>query len=89
MTVSLTSEQEALIKEHLSTGRYTSEHEVIGEALALLKQHEKTLEKLRADIKEGLEDLAQGRYTTYTDETLGDFFEDVKKRGRERLAAKK
>lgn len=89
MTVLLTREQEALIKEHLSTGRYASEDEVIGEALALLKHHEKTLEKLHADINEGLEDLAQGRYITYTDETLGEFFEDVKKRGRERLAAKK
>jgi antitoxin ParD1/3/4 len=89
MTVLLTHEQEALIKEHLSTGRYASEDEVIGEALALLKQHEKALEKLRADVREGLEDLEQGRYSTYNNETLGDFFEDVKKRGRERLAAKK
>jgi antitoxin ParD1/3/4 len=89
MTVSLTREQEALIKEHLSTGRYTSEHEVIGEALALLKQREKALESLRADINKGLEDLEQGRYSTYNDATLGEFFEDVKKRGRERLAAKK
>lgn len=89
MTVSLTREQEALIREHLSTGRYASEHEVIGEALALLKHHEKALEKLRIDINEGLEDLAQGRYTSYNDETLGEFFEDIKKRGRERLAAKK
>jgi putative addiction module CopG family antidote len=89
MTVSLTREQEALIKEHLSTGRYASEDEVIGEALTLLQHHEKTLEKLRADVREGTKDLEQGRYSTYTDETLGDFFEDVKKRGRERLAAKK
>ena len=89
MTVSLTREQEALIKEHLSTGRYASEDEVIGEALSLLQHHEKALEKLRAEVGEGIKDLEQGRYSTYSDETLGEFFEGIKKRGRERLAAKK
>jgi putative addiction module CopG family antidote len=88
MTVSLSREQEQLIKEHLATGRYSSEDAVLNEALALLQRHEKAVEKLRAEIQEGLDDLATGRSHTYTKETSQQLADEIKQRGRE-LKAKR
>ena len=38
-----------------------------------------------AEIQQGLDDLASGRYTEHDDRTLADLFEDIKARGRARL----
>ena len=82
MTLSLTREQETLIKEQLSKGRYTSEDAVIDEALSLLQRHEKALEKLRAEIQEGLDDLAAGRSRGYTKDNAHELADEIKRRGR-------
>jgi len=44
------------------------------------------LENLRAAIDEGDADIEAGRYTDYTEDTLHEFFEGVRRRGREALA---
>ena len=49
----------------------------------------RTEEALRAEIQQGLDDLASGRYTEHDETTLTDFFEDVKTRGRVHLATLK
>jgi predicted transcriptional regulator len=49
----------------------------------------RTEEALRAEIQQGLDDLASGRYTEHDEATLTDFFEDVKARGRAHLATLK
>ena len=36
-----------------------------------------------------MDDLAEGRYTTYTEETLDNLVEDVKRRSLERLESRK
>jgi len=48
-----------------------------------------TEEALRAEIQQGLDDLASGRYTEHNETTLTDFFEDVKARSRAHLATLK
>jgi predicted transcriptional regulator len=48
-----------------------------------------TEEALQAEIQEGLDDLEHGQYTDYDDASLAKLFEDVKRRGRERLQALK
>ena len=48
--------------------------------------HERTEEALRAEIQQGLDDLASGRYTEHDETALADFFEDIKTRGRAHLA---
>ncbi len=88
MTVLLTREQETLIKEQLSKGRYTSEDAVIDEALSLLQRHEKALEKLRAEIQEGLDDLTSGRSRSYNKETAHELANEIKQRGRELKATR-
>lgn len=93
MNINLNDHFENFIEERIKSGQYNSASEVVRDALRLLEEQEQIramkMQALKAEIQKGLDDLQQGRYSTYSDETLGEFFEDVKKRGRERLAAKK
>ena len=83
MHVSLTPELEALVKQHVQTGRYHSSSEVVREALRLWQEHEQLralkMDHLRKEIKAGLDSGSA--------EALD--FKDVKKRGRARLKSKK
>ena len=47
--------------------------------------HERTEEALRTEIQQGLDDLANGRYTEHDETALADFFEDIKTRCRAHL----
>jgi antitoxin ParD1/3/4 len=59
MNISLTPHLEKMIREKISSGSYNSASEVVREALRLLEQEDELrvlkLQKLRQDIKEGLE----------------------------------
>ena len=44
--------------------------------------------EVHAMVLKGVEDLKNGDYVEYTDENLHEFFEDIKRRGRERWASK-
>ena len=46
------------------------------------------LEALRRDIAVGIEQLENGQYTEYDEESLSALFEDIKARGLKRLAQK-
>jgi predicted transcriptional regulator len=48
-----------------------------------------TEDTLRAEIQQGLDDLADGQYTEHDDASLSALFADVKTRGRARLDARK
>jgi antitoxin ParD1/3/4 len=94
MNVSLTPELELMINNKVKTGLYNSASEVIREALRLLEEQDRIremrLEDLRQEIQKGADDIRAGRYTTL--ETKEDFeahAEEVKRRGRERLAARR
>jgi antitoxin ParD1/3/4 len=69
MNVSLTAELETLIAQKVKTGRYTSASEVVREALRLFDDfdnlREIRLTKLRNEIQKGVDDIKEGRYTTY------------------------
>jgi antitoxin ParD1/3/4 len=84
MTISLSKEQEKVIKQHLATGEFSSEGEVLNEALALLQKRGEAVQKLRTEIQAGLDDLDAGRYTTISNaEEAKAFADDIKRRGRE------
>ena len=40
-------------------------------------------------VRQGVKDLENGNYVEYTDDTLHELFEDIKRRGRERWASEK
>ena len=84
MTIALTPEQRQLIEQQLATGSFTSQGEVIDEALNLLQRRSKLLQQLNADIQEGLGDLEAGRATRIsTPEEAEAFKQEIIKRGKE------
>ncbi len=76
------------VQQELQTGKYTSEDELICDALRLLRELERKREQLKADIQVGLDQLDRGEYTEYDDQGLDDLFERIKTEGRKKLAAK-
>ena len=83
MDVTLTPELEHLIQDKVASGLYTSESEVIREALRLLKDRDElkflAVEDLRREIRKGLDQLDRG-------ESVPLDAERIKSEGRRRLA---
>ena len=86
MNISLTPKLEELIKQKVESGLYNSSSEVVREALRLLEERDKIremrLEELNRELQIGLDQLERGEYVEFTDALV----EDIKRRGRERLA---
>ncbi len=79
MSITMTAEAEAKIREKVESGRYASADAVIGEALRLLEEHEQVaLERLRALIDEGFE----GEGVPLTAELKAASWERAKRRAR-------
>jgi antitoxin ParD1/3/4 len=93
MNVSLTPELEAFVHDKVASGRYTSASEVVRESLRLLEEREwlreRRIDDLRKEIQIGIDELQRGEgITLNSDEEKAEFFEDIKRRGRERLKQK-
>ena len=82
MNINLTPQLEQLVREKVSSGRYTSASEVVREALRLMEEQDQLramkLEQLRRDIREGLE---SGPATSWN-------VEEMKREGRRQLTAR-
>jgi antitoxin ParD1/3/4 len=70
----------------VTSGLYQTASEVIREALRLLKERDDQNAALREQIQRGLAQLDQGVYREYTDDTLPELGQEIKQRGRQRLA---
>ena len=79
MDVSLDEHFEKLVKQMLESGEFSSDTEVVQTGLQLLEKHQQKREVLRRDIQEG---LASGVGRSFDKSVV----EDIKRRGRERLA---
>ena len=86
MNVSLTPQLEALVQKKVKAGTYQTASEVIREGLRLLQQRD---EEHRRKVRAGFEQIERGEYIDLDEKGLKEFFADIKKRGRERLAAAK
>ncbi|HST50447.1 MAG TPA: type II toxin-antitoxin system ParD family antitoxin [Pyrinomonadaceae bacterium] len=85
MTITLTDELEEMINAKVRSGEYESADEVVRESLRLLKAKEEGMDALRREILRGVEDIEQGRFTTYgTDAELEAFSEEIIRQGQER-----
>lgn len=76
---------ENMIQELLESGRYSTASEIMREGLRLVEQREERrrvrLEALRAEIQKGLDSGPA--------EEIGDMFDEIKARGRDRFASPK
>ncbi len=87
----ITNEFEHIIRQHIATGKNTSRDAVIHDALKLLEERDRHdragVNELRQRIAVGIEDVEQGRFTTYDESNLGTLLERVKERGLKKLEA--
>ena len=87
MEIRLTPEQESFGRHAVDTGRFSTPEKAVGKALDEMAQREHTLAELRADIQAGINQLGRGEgIVLESTEDIREFFEDIKKRGREILA---
>ena len=79
MNINLTPQLEAMVRQKVASGLYSSASEVVREALRLMEEQDQLravkLEQLRQDIREGLESGPAGELDMAA----------IKLRGRERL----
>ena len=91
MNVSLTRELEDFVNGLVQSGMYFSASEVVRYGLRLVKEQESLkvakLNELRAEIMLGVEDLRAGRSQTFY--SGDEVYEEIVKRGREKLAKKR
>ncbi|WP_165070757.1 type II toxin-antitoxin system ParD family antitoxin [Paludisphaera rhizosphaerae] len=89
MNVSLPPELERFVEGEIESGRFQTVSEVVREGLRLLKEQveldEQKLVQLRRDVQVGIDEADRGEAKPLSDEWASD----AKKRGRERLAARK
>lgn len=85
MEISISEKLWARIQQKVDSGEYPSVEVVLTNAMIHLEYHDALAIELtdspevQAKIAEGVADLKNGRYTTYTDETLHELFDDVKR----------
>jgi antitoxin ParD1/3/4 len=83
INVSLTPQLEELVRQKVNSGRYNSASEVVREALRLMDSYERVresaLNKLRADVEAGWQQVEEGKVKDFDPEA-------IKRRGREKVA---
>jgi putative addiction module CopG family antidote len=89
MEVHLTPDQEAFVRQGIAAGRYQNEADAISEALALWEERERRRTEILAAVDAAEASLARGEGRVYTEETLRELAEGVKRRGRARLEAER
>ncbi|MEA5601216.1 type II toxin-antitoxin system ParD family antitoxin [Nostoc sp. UHCC 0252] len=82
MNISLTPELEQLVKDKVSSGKYHSISEVMGEALRLLEERDRIrdqrLAELKAKIQVGIEELERGEGID-GEEVFAEIEEDIRR----------
>ena len=55
MTISLSEEQQQLVRELVDSGRNKSEADVVEQSIGLLQEYESPLAELRAEVQKGID----------------------------------
>ena len=87
MEVHLTPDQEAFVRQAIESGRLLREEDAVKEALSLWEERERTRAEILSAVDEAEASLARGEGRVITQESMRELAEDVKRRGRARLAA--
>ena len=86
MEVHLTPDQEAFVRQAIETGRFRREEDAVQEALSLWEERERRRLEILAAVDEAETSLARGEGCIITQESMRELAEEVKRRGRARLA---
>jgi Arc/MetJ-type ribon-helix-helix transcriptional regulator len=87
MEVQLSSDQKAFIRRAIESGRLRREEDAVAEALSLWEERERSRAEILAAIDEAEASVALGKALPLSRESLRELADDVKRRGRGRLAA--
>jgi putative addiction module CopG family antidote len=88
MEVRLTPDQEAFVRQAIATGRFHGAEDAVKEALSLWERRERARAEIltAVDMAEASLARGEGRSVT-TQQSMRDLADEVKQRGRARLAA--
>jgi putative addiction module CopG family antidote len=89
MEVQLTPDQEAFIRQAIETGRLQRKEDALREAMSLWEERERRRLEILAAVDQAEASVARGETRAVTQESMLELAEDVKRRGRARLAAEK
>lgn len=89
MEVQLTPDQKAFVRQAIESGRLKREEDAVAEALCLWEERERWRAEVLAAVDEAEASLARGEGRPITKESMHQLAEDVKRRGRARLAAER
>jgi putative addiction module CopG family antidote len=87
MEVTLTSDQEAFIRQAIDAGRLRHADEAVNEALVLWEERERRRAGLLMAVDEAEASIVRGQGTEITQESIQALAAAVKRRGRARFAA--
>jgi putative addiction module CopG family antidote len=87
MEVRLTPDQEAFVRQAIQSGRLLRAEDSVEQALSLWEERERKRAELLVTLDEAEASLAGGEGRVITEESMRELAEEVKQRGRSRLAA--
>lgn len=86
MEVQFTPDQKAFVRQAIESGRLHHEAEAVKEALSLWEERERRRVEILSAVDEAEASLTRGEGRPVTRESMRELAEDVKRRGRARLA---
>jgi Arc/MetJ-type ribon-helix-helix transcriptional regulator len=86
MNVELTPDQRDFVNKAIQTGRFSREEEAVAEALALWEARERRRIEILPMLDDADASLARGEGREITEGSMKALAEEVKQRGRRRLA---
>jgi putative addiction module CopG family antidote len=86
MEVHLTPDQQAFVRQAVESGRLRRAEDAIQEALSLWEDRERARAEILTAVDAAEASLARGDGRTITQESMRQLAEEVKHRGRKRLA---
>jgi len=87
MQVALTPEQQDFVRRAVESGRFERAEDAVQEALGLWVERERRRAEILAAVDAAQASIARGEGVEITRQSMRELAEDVKRRGRDRLAA--
>jgi putative addiction module CopG family antidote len=87
MEVDLTPDQNAFVRQAIEAGRLHRPEEAVREALSLWEERERRRAEILAAVDTAKVSLAAGKGRVITEDSMRQLADEVKQRGRARLAA--
>jgi putative addiction module CopG family antidote len=87
MEVNLTPDQKAFIREAIESGRLHREEDAVQEALSLWEERERSRAEILTAVDAAEASIARREGRNITQDSVQELADEVKQRGRRRLAA--